>query len=107
MISSVIGMMMMFTPPKPKRSHKRIAKTGTDLHVTHDILSSPILNSCAIRNGMTPTSVAALLKVFISECSKNLNDLYTEYTHVTSRVTKKKELLMAFNNEGTLLKFKP
>ena len=57
----------LFTPPKPKveRSHKRVVKSGTDMHITHDVLSSPILKSVAIRIKITPTKISAIIEAFI------------------------------------------
>ena len=57
----------LFTPPKPKveRSHKRVVKSETDMHIPHDVLSSPILNSVAIRNKITPTKISAIIEAFI------------------------------------------
>ena len=47
-----------FLPIAPSRSHKRIVKTGTNLHVPHDVLKSPIIVSALTRNKITPLLVA-------------------------------------------------
>ena len=69
-----------FLPIAPSRSHKRIVKTGTNLHVPHDVLKSPIIVSALTRNKITPTKASSLLSAIISACDGDPSKVSLNYT---------------------------
>ena len=69
-----------FLPITPSRSHKRIVKTGTNLHVPHDVLKSPIIVSALTRNKITPTKASSLLTAIISACDGDPSKVSLNYT---------------------------
>ena len=69
-----------FLPISPGRSHKRIIKTGTNIHVPHDVLKSPAIVSALTRNKITPTKASTLLSVFISACNGDPSKVSLNYS---------------------------
>ena len=59
----------------PKRSHKRVVKTGTNIFVPHDILKSPKVVSTSTRNKITPTAMSATLTSIIAACGGNTHSV--------------------------------
>ena len=48
-----------------KRSHKRVKKTGTEGLWQHDVLKSPVVVECAMRNKISPTALASITRALI------------------------------------------
>ena len=61
----------IFSLSTPKRSHKRVVKTGTTVFIPHDILKSPQVVSAATRNKITPTALSAAITTVIDACGGN------------------------------------
>ena len=64
---------------KPK-THKRVKKTGGDLHMSHDILKKKKIVSTAIRNKISPTSMSAVLQSIVEECGGDPTKYNLHYT---------------------------
>ena len=48
--------------------HRRLKKTGTEVHIPHDILKSEALVSTAVRNNISPTALAATVTSLVEAC---------------------------------------
>ena len=59
----------------PKRSHKRVVKTGTSIFVAHDILKSPQVVFSSTRNKIAPTAKSATLTTIIAACGGNTDSV--------------------------------
>ena len=59
------GQQEFTVPSGPKREHRR-TKTGTTITIPYDVLQDPEFVSVYVRNGVTPTSIAAILHSLIS-----------------------------------------
>ena len=53
----------------PEVSKIRSKKTGTDIHIPHDILKSPKLVSSSVRNRISPRALAATVEALIDSCN--------------------------------------
>ena len=53
----------------PKRSHKRVIKTGTTAFWPHNVLKSPVVVETAIRNNVSSTALSALAQSLIQATS--------------------------------------
>ena len=58
-----------------KRKHRRVVKGGVDIFVPHDILKSPDLVSCSVRNNISPTQLSAIVFSIVSACGGDTSKL--------------------------------
>ena len=61
-------------------THKRMKKTGSDIHVPFDILKSSKLVSTAVRNNISPTALAATVESLITSCGGDTSAINLHFT---------------------------
>ena len=66
--------------PGPAPAKTRLKKTGTNIHVPHDILKSPKVIATAVRNKITPTALAATLESFVEACEGDTSSISLSYS---------------------------
>lgn len=64
----------------PRRSHKRVKKSGSAAFWPHDILKTPKVVQSALRNNISPTALSDLTLAFISATSGDPNKVSTSYS---------------------------
>ena len=70
----------VFKDQPEKRKHRRSKKRGTSIFIPHDILKNEALQSCAVRNKISPTALSSIIKTFVEACNGNSSEICLHHT---------------------------